>query len=96
MTDATTGDRLGRARLGILVSLVAALVAVILVIVLVPRSEQVAPEPSPTSTPAPTPDAFATPEGWERFRPVFHLTPEHHSINYPQRPVIVDGEWLLY
>ncbi|MGN7186241.1 glycoside hydrolase family 32 protein [Microbacterium enclense] len=96
MTDATTGRRLGRARLGILVSLVAALVAVILVIVLVPRSEQVAPERSPTSTPAPTPDAFATPEGWERFRPVFHLTPEQHWINDPQRPVFVDGEWRLY
>lgn len=86
-----------RRRRGILVlSLVAAVVAVILVVVLLPRGEQPAPEPTPTPSPTPTTDAFATPEGWERFRPSFHLTPEQHWINDPQRPVFVDGEWRLY
>ncbi|WP_285138088.1 glycoside hydrolase family 32 protein [Microbacterium sp. lyk4-40-TSB-66] len=80
-------------RIGILVaSIVAAVVVVALVIVLLPRADEPTPQPSPT----PTADAFATPEGWERFRPTFHLTPEQHWINDPQRPVFVDGEWRLY
>lgn len=80
-------------RIGILIaSIVAVVVAVVLVIVLLPRAE----EPTPQPTPTPTTDAFATPEGWERFRPTFHLTPEQHWINDPQRPVFVDGEWRLY
>ncbi|MBB3157018.1 levanbiose-producing levanase [Microbacterium proteolyticum] len=82
-------------RVGILIaSIVAVVVAVVLVIVLLPRTEE--PTPQPTPTPTQTPDAFATPEGWERFRPTFHLTPEQHWINDPQRPVFVDGEWRLY
>jgi levanbiose-producing levanase len=82
-------------RIGILIaSIVAVVVAVVLVIVLLPRPEE--PTPQPTPTPTQTPDAFATPEGWERLRPTFHLTPEQHWINDPQRPVFVDGEWRLY
>lgn len=82
-------------RIGILIaSIVAVVIAVVLVIVLLPRPEESTPQPTPTRTL--TPDAFATPEGWERFRPSFHLTPEQHWINDPQRPVFVDGEWRLY
>lgn len=76
----------------VIASIIAVVVAAVLVIVLLPRAEEPTPQPSPT----PTPDAFATPEGWERFRPTFHLTPEQHWINDPQRPVFVDGEWRLY
>lgn len=61
-------------------------------IALLPRGEEPTPEPSPSATP----DAYATPEGWEEFRPTFHLTPDQHWINDPQRPVFVDGEWRLY
>jgi levanbiose-producing levanase len=86
------GPSRARRRGILIVSLVAALVAIVLVIVLLPRGEGPRPDPSPT----PTPDAFATPEGWEQFRPTFHLTPERHWINDPQRPVFVDGEWRLY
>lgn len=71
---------------------IATLVVIALVIALLPRGEEPTPEPSPT----PTPDAFATPEGWEQFRPTFHLTPERHWINDPQRPLFIDGEWRLY
>lgn len=91
--DPSRPSRSRARRRGILVaSLVAALVAIALVIVLLPRGEDPAPEPSAT----PTPDAFATPEGWEQFRPTFHLTPERHWINDPQRPLFIDGEWRLY
>ncbi|MCI9857484.1 glycoside hydrolase family 32 protein [Microbacterium proteolyticum] len=84
-------------RIGILIaSIVAVVTAVVLVIVLLPRPEESTPQPTPTPTRTLTPDAFATPEGWERFRPSFHLTPEQHWINDPQRPVFVDGEWRLY
>ncbi|WP_440775551.1 glycoside hydrolase family 32 protein [Microbacterium sp. 22296] len=76
----------------VIASIIAVVVAAVLVIVLLPRAEEPTPQPSPT----PTPDAFATPEGWERFRPTFHLTPEQHWINDPQRPIFVDGEWRLY
>lgn len=80
-------------RRGILaLATIAAIVVIALVIALLPRGEEPTPEPSPT----PTPDAFATPEGWEQFRPTFHLTPERHWINDPQRPLFVDGEWRLY
>ncbi len=92
MTRHVPDRRSGRTRSGIVLCLLAVLVALILVVVLLPRGEKTAPEPSPT----PTADAFATPEGWERFRPTFHLTPEKHWINDPQRPVFVDGEWRLY
>lgn len=90
----TGTDTRSRARRGgiLLLSLVAALIAVVLVIVLLPRGEEPTPEPSPSATP----DAYATPEGWEEFRPTFHLTPDQHWINDPQRPVFVDGEWRLY
>lgn len=90
----TSSDTRPRARRGgiLLLSLVAALIAVVLVIVLLPRGEEPTPEPSPSATP----DAYATPEGWEEFRPTFHLTPDQHWINDPQRPVFVDGEWCLY
>lgn len=84
-------------RIGILIaSIVAVVTAVVLVIVLLPRPEESTPQPTPTPTRTLTPDAFATPKGWERFRPSFHLTPEQHWINDPQRPVFVDGEWRLY
>jgi levanbiose-producing levanase len=84
-------------RIGILIaSIVAVVIAVVLVLVLLPRPEESTPQPTPTPMPTLTPDAFATPEGWERFRPSFHLTPEQHWINDPQRPVFVDGEWRLY
>ncbi|MCJ1706393.1 glycoside hydrolase family 32 protein [Microbacterium sp. VKM Ac-2923] len=80
-------------RIGILItSIIAVVITVVLVIVLLPRGEEPVPEPSPSATP----DAYATPEGWEQFRPTFHLTPEQHWINDPQRPVFVDGEWRLY
>lgn len=95
MTGTDTRPRArSRARRGgiLLLSLVAALIAVVLVIALLPRGEEPTPEPSPSATP----DAYATPEGWEEFRPTFHLTPDQHWINDPQRPVFVDGEWRLY
>lgn len=30
------------------------------------------------------------------FRPAYHLTPERHWMNDPQRPFLVDGRWHLY
>lgn len=86
--------RAPRPRGGALLALIAgvAVVAIGLVVLLVPRDAPAPVVPTPTAVP----DAFDVPEGWERFRPTFHLTPERHWINDPQRPVLVDGEWHLY
>ena len=83
--------RPGRATL---LSLIAGgvVVAIGLVVLLLPRDASPPVEPTPTATS----DAFDVPEGWERFRPTFHLTPEQHWMNDPQRPVLIDGEWHLY
>lgn len=87
-------SRAPRPRGGALLALIAgvAVVAIGLVVLLVPRDAPAPVVPTPTAVP----DAFDVPEGWERFRPTFHLTPERHWINDPQRPVLVDGEWHLY
>ena len=88
---AKRSERPGRATL---LSLIAGGVVVVigLVVLLLPRDASPPVEPTPTATS----DAFDVPEGWETFRPTFHLTPEQHWMNDPQRPVLIDGEWHLY
>ncbi len=61
-----------------------------------PVDETARPAP-PTGAESPAPgQVFAKPAGWEPLRPAFHLTPEQHWINDPQRPVYADGQWHLY
>lgn len=52
--------------------------------------------PGPDSAPAtsqPPSDDRAAPPG---YRPAYHLTPERHWMNDPQRPFYLDGRWHLY
>ncbi|WP_312677577.1 glycoside hydrolase family 32 protein [Microbacterium sp.] len=62
------------------------------------------PTATPTATPSVTPNATASPDAlsferpadWDPARPGFHLTPEAHWINDPQRPFFAGGLWHLY
>ncbi|MEO5313821.1 glycoside hydrolase family 32 protein [Pseudarthrobacter sp. CC12] len=38
----------------------------------------------------------AAPEGDDVFRPAYHLTPDEHWMNDPQRPFFLDGLWHYY
>lgn len=54
--------------------------------------------PTETAGPPPTTDdrTFERPASWSPLRPSFHLTPERHWINDPQRPFFAGGLWHLY
>lgn len=90
----TRGLRRWRVQLVLAAAVVIAAVAVATVVAVQPRDD--AQPPTPTPTPSASEPVFAKPDGWEPFRPAFHLTPERHWINDPQRPVFADGQWHLY
>ncbi len=74
-------------------------VAAAIVALVLPRGSA-DPDPTSTATPTPAPPAeaqrFDRPADWDRFRPGFHLTPDEHWINDPQRPIFAGGLWHLY
>lgn len=46
--------------------------------------------------PAPDPSHFTRPAGDSGYRPSYHITPERHWMNDPQRPFFLHGLWHYY
>lgn len=73
------------------------IVAAVIAVLALPRDNAPTPTPTtPTASPSPEALTFERPADWTTYRPSFHLTPDAHWINDPQRPFFAGGTWHLY
>ncbi|WP_282837925.1 glycoside hydrolase family 32 protein, partial [Microbacterium flavum] len=71
--------------------------AAVIAVLAFPRDNAPTPTPTtPTASPSPEALTFERPADWTTYRPSFHLTPDAHWINDPQRPFFAGGTWHLY
>lgn len=93
-------DRTRRTRRIVVLAITAVtilIVAAVIAVLALPRDNAPTPAPTtPTASPSPEALTFERPADWTTYRPSFHLTPDAHWINDPQRPFFAGGTWHLY
>ncbi|MBT8796789.1 glycoside hydrolase family 32 protein [Microbacterium flavum] len=93
-------DRTRRTRRIVVLAITAVtilIVAAVIAVLAFPRDNAPTPTPTtPTASPSPEALTFERPADWTTYRPSFHLTPDAHWINDPQRPFFAGGTWHLY